>query len=218
MRPGEIEHTPALIINLDEAQILRGSLQIVLEIISRPLFSANCRVLLTVAGKCTSDFREAIVQSNVSLQPIILPILTETHLSTILCYIFGVEANQLPQNVVHVMKWFGGVPRYLEFFLKSVAKKSTTITLKQIWEWLCTAENELLMDVILYVRSYHTCYLEPPDFILDNVFSISVAEWLIALDVYLDKEWTVEDAQNCSVLHWNGIPGGPGIATMIPLI
>ena len=121
MRPEEIEHTPALIINLDEAQILRGSLQQVLEIIWRPLFSANCRMFFTVTGKCTSDFREAIVQSNISLQPIILPILTETHMSTILGNIFGVEVNQLPQNVVHVMKWFCGVPRSFEFFLKFIA-------------------------------------------------------------------------------------------------
>ena len=76
-----------------------------------------------------------------------------------------------------------------------------------MWEWLCTANNELLMDVISSVRSNLTCNLEPPDFILDNVFSISVAEWPISLDVHLDKEWTVEDAQNCSSLHWKGVPG-----------
>lgn len=155
-RAGEIEHTPALIINLDEAQNLRGSLQQVLEIISRPLFAVNCRVFFTITGICTSHFREAIVQSNVSLQPIILPILSETHLSTILGNIFGVEVNQLPENVVNLTKSLGGVSRLLEYFLSFVAKKSTATTVEQIWEWPCTTNNKSLMDIILSVRSHLT--------------------------------------------------------------
>ena len=92
----------------------------------------NCRVFVTITGICTAAFRDAIVQSNVSLQPIILPVLTDKHMSSILANVFGVEVNQLPLVFASFTKWLGGVPRFLEYFLGFVAKKARATTVKQI--------------------------------------------------------------------------------------
>ena len=221
-RAAEVEDMPALIINLDEAQKIGSSLQNVLEILVSPIFMEECRVFVTVTGICTAAFRDAIVRSNVSLQPIILPVLTDEHMSSILANIFGVEENQLPLVVTNITKWLGGVPRFLEYFLGCVAKKARATTVEQIWEWLYNADNNSLMDIILMARSRVTGYalevLEIPDDLLDNIFSITVAEHPIQLSDRLTREWTVEDAQNRSLLYWKGVPGGHGTVIMPPLL
>ena len=221
-RVGTVEHTPALIINLDEAQKLGSSLQNVLEILVSPIFMENCRVFVTITGICTAAFRDAIVQSNVSLQPIILPVLTDKHMSSILANVFGVEVNQLPLVVASFTKWLGGVPRFLEYFLGFVAKKARATTVKQIWEWLHDADVNSLMDILLQARSKMTGFALGeygiPDDLLDNIFSIAVAEHPIQLSDRLTKSWTVEDAQNRSLLYWKGVPGGYGTVIMPPLL
>ena len=221
-RAGKVEHTPALIINLDEAQKLGSSLQNVLEILVSPIFMENCRVFVTITGICTAAFRDAIVQSNVLLQPIILPVLTDKYMSSILANIFGVEVNQLPLVVASFTKWLGGVPRFLEYFLGFVAKKARATTVKQIWEWLNDADINSLMDILLQARSKITGFALGeygiPDDLLDNIFSIAVAEHPIQLSDHLTKNWTVEDAQNRSLLYWKGVPGGYGAVIMPPLL
>ena len=213
---------PALIINLDEAQNLGCSLQNVSEILVSPIIVDNCRMFITITGLCTAAFRDTIALSNVSLQQIILPLLTEMHMVSILASVLGVEVDKLPPGVVDSVKWLGGVPRLLEYFLRHVAKRARANTVQDMWEWLCDADTNSLTDIIRLAGSLITGHeignFGIPDDLLDNIFSIAVAEHPVRLDDCLTKEWTVESAQGRSLFYWKGVPGGYGTVIMPPLL
>ena len=78
------------------------------------------------------------------------------------------------------------------------------------------------MDILLQARSKITGFALGeygiPDDLLDNIFLIAVAEHPIQLSDHLTESWTVEDAQNRSLLYWKGVPGGYGTVIMPPLL
>ena len=202
---------PALIINLDEAQNVVCSLQKVLEILVNFIIVDDCRMFVTVTGICTAEFRGAIARSNISFQPITLPVLTEMHMALILASVFAVEVDKIPPGVVDSMKWLGGVPRLLEYILRLAAKKARANTVQDMWEWLCNADTDSLTDIIIKAGSLITGHgigdFGIPDDLLHNIFSIAVAKHPVRLSNRLTEEWTVEGAQGRSLMHWKGVPG-----------
>ena len=200
-------------------------LQNALEILVRPILVENCRVFITITGISKLPLYAAIEQSAVSLQTIILPVLTDNHMCSILADLFGVNLNLLPSLVANVTQWLGGVPRFLEYYLCLVAKKARAKSLKEVWEWLCTENNNQFMDVLLSTRSQIADNGlgegALPDDVLDNIFSIAISGFSIKLNQCLvldDALWTVEYAQNRSLLYCKGTPTGVGKVIMPPLL
>jgi hypothetical protein len=214
--------SPALIINLDEAQKLGAWLQNALEILSKPLLTQNSRVFVTITGISKASLRDAIEQSSVSIKHIFLPILKDKHISSILEKIFVLQENQLPSSIMNATKWLGGVPRFLEYFLRSVAKKACATTVSEVWDWLKSATSNELMDAIALtshiiselILSSH----EVSSDLLDNIFSLSVSERPVRLQQIISPEWTVERAQGNSLLYWRVTSGGFGIVIVPPII
>lgn len=93
---GEAKRRPPLIINLDEAQKIGITLQNALEILLRPILVENCRVFITITGISKSSLYAAIEQSAVSVQTIILSVLTDNHMCSILVDLFGPKFDKLP--------------------------------------------------------------------------------------------------------------------------
>jgi hypothetical protein len=220
----ETGHSPALIINLDEAQKLGILLQYAMEILVKPILTQNSRVFITITGISKAHLFEAIQRSDVSVHVIILPVLTDSHIASILAKVFEIDIDAIPRSVRNAVKWLGGVPRFLEYFLDSIAEKSRSITVPALWKWLCDADLNSLMDVISMTRPKVTGYGHEsglPDDLLDNIFSLAIAGHPIKLDqrlIHGTNMWTVEDAQNRSLLYWNGAPGGCGTVIMPPLL
>ena len=215
---------PALIINFDEAQTIGELLQHALKILVTPILTENRRVFITITGISKARLFEAIQRSDVSVHVITLPVLKDAHIADILAKVFKVNADAIPRSVRNAVKWLGGVPRFLEYFLKTAADKSNCQTVSAMWKWLCEANLNKLMDVVSMTRPHVTGYggeSKLPDDLLDNIFSLAIAGHPIRLDQQLihgTNMWTVEDAQNQSLLYWNGTPGRHGIVVMPPLL
>ena len=67
----------------------------------------NCRVFITITGISKSSLYAAIEQSAVSVQTIILPVLTDSLMCSILADMFGVKLNLLPSLVANITLWLG---------------------------------------------------------------------------------------------------------------
>jgi predicted ATPase len=96
---------------------------------------------------------EAIQRSYVYLHVITLPVLKDAHIADILAKVL-VNADAIPRSVRNAVKWLGGVPRFLEYFLKTVADKSNRQTVSAMWKWLCEANLNKLMDVVSMTRPH----------------------------------------------------------------
>ena len=213
---------PALIINLDEAQKLGSGLQNALEILSKPILTQNSRVLVTITGIGKASLRDAIEQSSVSIRHIFLPTLKDEHVSYILKTIFGQRENELSPSIVNATKWLGGVPRFLEYFLRSASKKAAAKTVSEVWDWLHSATSNELMDVVILTSNIISGLLQlqydVPGEVLDNIFSLSVSERPVGLQQIICPDWTVEQAQSKSLLYWRVTSGGLGIIVMPPIL
>ena len=213
---------PALIINLDKAQTMGELLQHSLKILVTPILARNSRVFITVTGRSKAHLFEAIERFSVHV--ITLPLLKDAHVADILAKVLKVDLDAIPRSVRNAVKWLGGVPRFLECFLESTAEISNCKAIPAMWKWLCEADLNSLMDVIIKTRFKVTGYgaeNKLPDDLLDNIFSLATAGRPIFLYqqlVHGDSMWTVEAAQNQSLLHWSGIRGGRGIVVMPPLL
>lgn len=112
---------PALIINFDEAQTIGELLQHALKIFVTPILTENRRVFIIITGISEAHLFEAIQRSDVSVHVMTLPVLKDAHIADILAKVFKVNADAIPRSVRNAVKWLGGVPRFLEYFLKTAA-------------------------------------------------------------------------------------------------
>lgn len=216
----QTSHTdPVLIINLDEAQKLGLGLQNALEILAKPIITQNSRVLVTITGISEASLRDAIEQSSVSIRHIFLPTLKDEHVSHILQTIFGEE--KLSSSIVNATKRLGGVPRFLEYFLRSASKKAGAKTVSDVGDWLRSATGNELMDVVyltsIFISELLQLNYDVPGEVLDNIFSLSVSERPVGLEQIISPNWTVERAQSRSLLYWRVTSGGLGIIVMPPI-
>ena len=115
----ESGRSPALIVNFDEAQTIGDLLQHALRILVTPILTENRCVFITITGISKARLFEAIQRPDVTL-----PVLKDAHIADILAKVFKVDADAIPRSVRNAVKWLGGVPRFLEYFLKTTADKS----------------------------------------------------------------------------------------------
>lgn len=179
-------------------------------------------MLVTITGISKPSLREAIEQSSVSIRHMFLPTLKEEHASHILQTIFGQLENKLSISIINATKWLGGIPRYLEYFLRSVSKKAFAKNVSEVWNRLRSATNKELMEVIILTSKIIASLLQldycGPSGILDDIFSLSVSKRPVGLQQIISHDWTVERAQSWLLLYWRVTSGGLGIIVMPPIL
>jgi hypothetical protein len=193
----------------------------------KPLVTANARVFITITGLSSAQVSRAIKASSAKPCDIVLPLLTNEHMASILATLFT-QPLPMPPSIRCALWWLGGGPRFLEYLLAQAAVKARAPTVTGLWAWLGTTAD--MDDTMGAVRlAHHQAYqflLRPgarrlPDDVLDNVFSLAVAERRVALECVLhdgNPVWTVQLAQDNQVVYWEGSPGGNGILRMPPLL
>ena len=192
----ESGRSPALIINFDETQKIGLLLQHAIQILVTPILTRNSRVFVTITGISKARLFEAIQRPDVSVHVITLPLLEDAHIADILAKAFKIDADKIPRCVKRAVKWLGGVPRFLEYFLESTAEKSRCTTVPAMWKWLCEADLNSLMDVISNTRPKVTGYGQESkllDDLLDNIFSLAIAGHPVKLDqqfIHGTNMWT----------------------------
>lgn len=117
------------------------------------------------------------------------------------------------------MAWWSS--SILKYFLRSEANIAVAKTVSGVWDWLRVASSNDLMDVVIITGNIISGLLQRSDVtaeLMDNIFSLSVAERPVKLEQRISPEWTVERAQSRSLLHWKITSGGLGIIVMPPIL
>ncbi|RYE84782.1 MAG: hypothetical protein EOO65_01670 [Methanosarcinales archaeon] len=203
----------ALLINLDEAQKSDAKqLASVLEALSHYLLVEGQHVYVTVTGTSAKHVADGFSQSSLSARAIVLPLLTDEHLQIILSTFL--PTVRIKDNVMlqFALWWLGGVPRFLEYFLRSASRliRSTEVTREQVADFLSTISPEQAM---MLVRTACSKPWEPPtqfEPALRAALQLALTDTKVALHCELVPNVTVEGLQGEQLLYWEPDAHVPG--------
>lgn len=123
MRPSSGDGVPALIVNLDEAHLLKtDAIQTLLNDLGSEILK-GFRLCIIVTGMQQKSLTSAFDKSNVRSTSVHLPLLKEQHVRNIMqSFCPEGAADRCVNNfMAEAAWWVGGVPRYLEFLMFHIA-------------------------------------------------------------------------------------------------
>jgi hypothetical protein len=125
--PRDRKNLPSIMINIDEAQQCSGLLTLVLTIFAKLLVTQNLRVFVSMTGATTELLKRDILATAFQTQNIVVPLLVERHMAEIVIDVLevsssGRQTSQISNAAYFGMRWLGGVPRILEYFLETSAR------------------------------------------------------------------------------------------------
>lgn len=220
----------AILVNLDEAQLLpQEGLRRAIELLVSPLLQSGVLVLVSISGLDSEQLFEGMDSSGARTLEIVLPLLTVEHMSTILQHLFGTASpSTLSNSVAAVLFWLGGVPRFLEIYLRAAAKKARVVGIGQLGEWITHAASARdLIDVVamcaseVYAAICRTASGSLPADVLGNAFSLSLSGFEVTLSTPMSAtspKWSLRHCQNNQLLYYKPTGHGVGTVCMPPIV
>jgi hypothetical protein len=215
----------AVILNIDEAHKYKD-LHAMIDACVACLTEHNFRVFVTITGVHAAEIAASVDASRAGAVDIVLPLLTVDHMTEILCCLFSKSVSQLSMPLQSVMWWLGGVPRYLEYFLRAAGDQSGLHELSKLFDWLLAASINVLMDVVMVVATKDLCFSNHPREVFQSIVALTVSGLLVPETLFLEAEprffghshYTIGWAQRCGLLYWERCEGVLGIVRMPPLV